>query len=264
MSAHPSLRELDRIALGDRLPEASAHVQGCAVCGEHMERLLLGVETPSAALRDAAGAEARPGHPSGRRASGRRVFGRRGRARVPGAWIPGAAGTRGLPGWLGWAGVPALAAAAATVWMVVAPAPTPDGAATGAETSPRGTGASPEGQEWLAAKGAPSFAIFVKRGEKLALWDGESPLIPGDRLRIRVAPHEFTHVALGSLDESGSWSVLYRGELGANPDVLLPGSWEVDGTPGKEHLVIALDRRPVDIEAAPWRREVELPKAALP
>ncbi|HEY0840117.1 MAG TPA: hypothetical protein VGD74_08015, partial [Vulgatibacter sp.] len=180
MSAHPSFRELDRIAMGDRLPEASAHARDCAACSAHLERLRH-VEAPPAALRDAAGARA-------------------------------GSGRKRLPAWWGWAAAPALAAAVATVWFAGPPEP------------------APPGQAWLATKGGPSFAIFVKRGDDLVLWDGASPLVAGDRIRVRVAPKEFTHVAVGARDASGAWSVLYRGELGPGAEVLLPGSWEVDAS----------------------------------
>lgn len=140
-------------------------------------------------------------------------------------------------------GIPGLAAAVAAVWITVLPR----------DEAP---------QPWLAAKGAPSIAIFVKRDASLSLWDGADPFLPGDRIRLRIAPQEYTHAAVAVFDRSTpGWSVLYEGELRGS-EVLLPGSWELDAAPGSERLLVALDARPVKLERAPWRREILLPKAA--
>jgi len=147
------------------------------------------------------------------------------------------------PSRLALVGVPALATAVAAVWLAALPrdeAPPP----------------------WLAAKGAPSIAIFVKRDASLSLWDGAAPFLPGDRIRLRIAPQEYTHAAVAVFDRSTlGWSVLFEGEVRGS-EVLLPGSWELDAAPGAERLLVAMDAGPVRLERAPWRREILLPKAA--
>lgn len=235
---HPSFRELDLVALGEERPGVRQHLASCATCTAHVEAL--------------------------------------GRPEVLPVWekVP----RRTL--WRGW--LPALGAAAAGI--LAAAVILPGGEFRGAEGVPRdrvadrvpphrasvgGRGAQPTEQSgpsnragWVAAKGSPSVGVYVKRGNQLGLWDGESPVLPGDRLRIRISPRGFTHVALASRTPDGRLHPLFDGAVGEAEEFLVPGSWEIDDQGGQEELVIGLDHGPVDLESATWRTELTLPKAA--
>ena len=203
MSAHPSFRELDRIALGDDLPLVRRHASACDACSAYLG-------TPAAPPTMA------PLAPPPRR------------WRLPRLALIGA---------------PAVAALAVAAALVLPSAPK---------------------EPWIATKGAPSIAIFVKRGATMALWDGASPFQPGDRIRLRIAPHGFTHAAVAVFDPlTGGWSTLFEGEVGGE-EKLIPGSWEVDAAPETERLLVALDAGPVRLDRAAWSKEFLLQKASSP
>src|SRR5262249_34179578 len=95
--------------------------------------------------------------------------------------------------------------------------------------------------EMVRAKAAqPAVAIHVKRGERVALWDGQSPVHPGDRLRIEVAAEGYRHVRVTTGTELGGTTVLYEGVLPAERSWLLPLSFEVNEKGSTETLDIVL------------------------
>src|SRR5439155_8785211 len=49
------------------------------------------------------------------------------------------------------------------------------------------------------AKGAPSVAVYVKRGDVVSLWDGHAPFASGDALRLKISPQGFGRVAVASV-----------------------------------------------------------------
>ena len=94
------------------------------------------------------------------------------------------------------------------------------------------------------AKGAPSVAVYVKRGEAVNAWDGGSPLRPGDRLQLQLAPEEFRFALVASLSDPAAPQILYSGKLPRGPS-LLPVSFRVDDSPGPEQLLVVLATSPV-------------------
>lgn len=243
---HPSFRELDLVALGEERPGVRQHLATCSTCTAHVETL--------------------------------------GRPLVLPVWENGPRRTL-WRGWLPTLGGAAAAALAAAVFLPwggfggvegTSRVPRTDRITDVADRMPPrpasvdGTGARPTGHSgpsdlagtWVAAKGSPSVGIYVKRGNQLRLWDGESPVLPGDRLRIRISPRGYRHVALASRAQNGRLTPLFEGAVGEAEDFLIPGSWEVDDQGGQEELVIGLGNVPVDLETAPWRTELTLPKAA--
>ena len=116
-----------------------------------------------------------------------------------------------------------------------------------------------ESRPWIAAKGAPSVAIFVKRGERTTLWDGTRPLRSGDRLRIRIAPEGHAHVFVAAREASGGLRTLFAGPV-EGEEFLVPGTWEVDGQGGSEHIFVGLASEPLPAEEMSWQTEIVLPK----
>lgn len=117
--------------------------------------------------------------------------------------------------------------------------------------------APPPKGEWIAAKGAPSVAIFVRRGERTRLWDGASPLRGGDRLRIRVAPEGHAHLLVASREEGGELRTLFAGPVDG-AEFLVPGTWEVDAEGEAERIFVGL--APTPAGELSWQTEIVLPK----
>lgn len=93
---------------------------------------------------------------------------------------------------------------------------------------------------YVATKGAPEARILIKRGEQISIWTSSERIAPGDRLRVELHPSGYAHFALVS-PEAGGFSVLAQGALRADPE-LIPGAWEVDGSPRDEVMLVVLSR----------------------
>jgi hypothetical protein len=144
------------------------------------------------------------------------------------AWVrEEAARSRPAAGMRSWLGALAALAAAASVLAVAFPA-----------REPR-----------VQVKGQASVALYLKRGEQISLWDGRSPVRPGDLLRLKVVPEEQEHVLVAAAAASGELKVLYQGAVAPRCEALLPESWRVDETAEPETLVIALSAKRLDVEA---------------
>jgi hypothetical protein len=107
--------------------------------------------------------------------------------------------------------------------------------------------------EFTSVKGTPSVAVHVKRGDRVFLWDGQSPVWPDDRLRLQVSPDGFRYISVFSASASGDPAeaeLLYEAMLPpSSASVLLPKAWQVDAAAGPETLVVVLSDRRVPISA---------------
>ena len=110
------------------------------------------------------------------------------------------------PLWLRGGGLGFAVAAAAVLTLVVRP---------------------PPDEPLTRPKGQPSFAVWLIRGDSSSLWDGRSPLAPGDRLQLRLAGAGFTQVVVG-VEQEGRWAPLYEGAVNPHGETQLPQSWLVD------------------------------------
>ncbi|QSQ17620.1 hypothetical protein [Myxococcus landrumensis] len=130
----------------------------------------------------------------------------------------------------------------------------------------------------VAAKGTPVVAVHLKRGDQVFLWDGQSLLQPGDRIRLSVVSEPHRYVYVGAWDSGGlsGWSLLFAGPLTPGAPLVLPASWRVDAAEGDEHLRVLFSEEPLtEPEAlqlfplAPqgmklWTVELRLPKSHAP
>jgi hypothetical protein len=96
----------------------------------------------------------------------------------------------------------------------------------------------------LGAKGAPSVAIYVKRGEVVSLWDGRAAFAPGDALRLKISPQGFDRVAVASL-QGDNVTELYAGLVSARGESVLPPSWTLDAAPGPDALLLVFSHAPL-------------------
>lgn len=130
----------------------------------------------------------------------------------------------------------------------------------------------------LRTKGEPAVAVYVKRQDRVWLWDGLSSLQSGDQLRLKIVAAGYAHVAVAAPDgKSAGLRLLYAGPL-AGPETLLPTSWEVDAQPEPEVLHVLLSPKPLSAQdlapattqqptpqrkaGAIWSKTLRLPKTA--
>jgi len=102
------------------------------------------------------------------------------------------------------------------------------------------------------SKGLPSVWIYVKHDSELGLWDGQRPLAPGDRLRLKIDPQDLTHVDVFARDEGGARAMvpLFGGGLAPGTITTLPGAWQLDATAARQSLVVVLSNRAISAREA--------------
>lgn len=97
------------------------------------------------------------------------------------------------------------------------------------------------GADGVREKGAPSVALYLKRGEAVSTWDGRAPLRPGDRIRVGIRAAGYRHVSVATIAPSRETpAVLFAGPLRAHGESLLPISFRVDARGGAEVLSVIL------------------------
>jgi hypothetical protein len=100
------------------------------------------------------------------------------------------------------------------------------------------------------SKGAPSVWVHVQHQGVRSPWDG-APLSPGDQVRLEVAPEEFTHVTVFSIDAHGARpTLLFRGALQPHVRVALDKAWQLDHQPEAERLTVLFARIELSVAAA--------------
>ncbi len=102
----------------------------------------------------------------------------------------------------------------------------------------------PPEREYVATKGTPAVQVLVHRSADTWIWDGHSPVRPGDSLALRVACEGLDHVAVASPGAQG-WGRIAEVDcpVGGAP---LPFTLVVDEAPGDEHLAVVLSRGALD------------------
>jgi putative zinc finger protein len=139
-----------------------------------------------------------------------------------------------------WLVFPAIAAAAVTLTLWLAPRPR----------------IAPDSD--LAIKGGASWQVFAHRaGQTFPVHDG-TPLAAGDRIRFVVVPEQATYLIVASVDGSGAITVYYP--YGGDHSVAiegdrveLAGSIELDDAPGPERIYALLSDRPIAAETVKSR-----------
>jgi hypothetical protein len=139
-----------------------------------------------------------------------------------------------------WLGAASFAVAAAAGVLVVA----------GIRPQPE----LPVQQPYTGEKGFTSVWIYVRHGTSTALWDGRSPVFPGDRLRLKVDPGRFKRVEVYSTKDPHRPELLYEGTVRSGESKTLPEAWEVDAEPGAEHLLVVFSSEKVKPEWPDWLR----------
>ena len=102
--------------------------------------------------------------------------------------------------------------------------------------------ASRAGDGYVGVKGGPDLRLYVKRGERIEVWNGSDPVVAGDRLRLMIQPGPFPHVSVfaARTGAAGAYTRLYEAPVTRGQPAALPLSWLVDGRPGGDTLVVVL------------------------
>jgi hypothetical protein len=130
------------------------------------------------------------------------------------------------------------------------------------------------GANYDGIKGAPSVGVYVQRGAVVQLWNG-SALQAGDRIRLEVAPEEFSYVSVFSVPPVSPLVRLYAGPVKRGARNLLPKAWQVDAADGPEQLAVFLSDMEISAPAAQtllrardpeqvWLVRLSLPKQSGP
>jgi hypothetical protein len=138
------------------------------------------------------------------------------------------------------AGVLALAAGVALYVKTRAIAPAPD--------------------DYVGVKGTPAVQLLVHRARETRIWDGRSPVHPGDALALRVACEGMKRVAVAAPASGAGWARLSSAAC-EDGDAPLPFTLQVDDAPGDEKLAVVLSRDDLD-EGALQRAIAEGKRAA--
>jgi anti-sigma factor RsiW len=102
----------------------------------------------------------------------------------------------------------------------------------------------PPEREYVAAKGTPAVQVLVHRSADTWVWDGHSPVRPGDALALRIACEGLDHVAVASPGAQGLGRIAdVECPVGGSP---LPFTLVVDDAPGDEQLAVVLSREALD------------------
>jgi hypothetical protein len=100
---------------------------------------------------------------------------------------------------------------------------------------------------YVATKSAPAAQVLVRRAGQTSVWDGRSPLRPGDALALRVACESMRRVSI-LVPSAASWTRLSEGACPAQEP--LPFTLVVDAQPGEERLAVVFSRTALDDAAA--------------
>ena len=112
----------------------------------------------------------------------------------------------------------------------------------------------PRGHSEVTAKGNPSVAVYLRRGEHVSLWDGVQPLQPGDAVQLKVQTFGYSRITVGSI-ESGKVQTLYEGVAQADAATLLPQAFTLDGANHDEALLVVFSREPLSQDELRAARE---------
>jgi hypothetical protein len=104
---------------------------------------------------------------------------------------------------------------------------------------------APESDGYVGVKGTPAVQLLLHRGNETHIWDGRSPVRPGDALALKVACEGLKHVAVAA-PAGSAWSLLSGAECPAQTSEALPFTLRVDGEPGEEKLAVVLSEGALD------------------
>jgi hypothetical protein len=100
---------------------------------------------------------------------------------------------------------------------------------------------------YVGVKGTPAVQLLVHRAGGTRIWDGRSPIRPGDALALRVACEGFSSVAIATPGPK-TWTRLSDTAC-PSQDGPLPFTLLVDSEPGNERVAVVLSQKRLDDKA---------------
>jgi hypothetical protein len=100
----------------------------------------------------------------------------------------------------------------------------------------------------IAAKGTPAVGVYVKRNDRVFLWDGRASLEAGDFVRLKVAPSGYEYLTVMAFEAragSASWTILFETSVEPTGETVLPGAWEIDDSRHREEMLIVFSVAPL-------------------
>lgn len=101
---------------------------------------------------------------------------------------------------------------------------------------------------YVGVKGVPAAQVLLRRDGRVRVWDGVTPVRPGDAIAVSVACEHFSHVTVAA----GAESTPTRAWEGTCPSApraaTLPFTLVVDAQPGREQFSVVLSRKRLDDE----------------
>jgi hypothetical protein len=92
------------------------------------------------------------------------------------------------------------------------------------------------------AKGAPDVQVWVNHAGHVAVWDGKTPLQPGDSVRFDIASAGYSHLTVAELQDGRVYQVLHSADVG--PREATP-AWSVDDQGSREEIGVVLSNGPL-------------------
>lgn len=102
------------------------------------------------------------------------------------------------------------------------------------------------GSEQTRAKSTPAVSVYTKHQERIELWDGKTPFQSGDAIRFEIFSGAMKSVAVLSRPVGEEPTLLYQGNLSAEPTTLLPLSFSFDEAPEPENVAVVLSAQSLD------------------
>jgi hypothetical protein len=106
-------------------------------------------------------------------------------------------------------------------------------------------GRVPAGPPAVTPKGTPEVQVWVNRSGHAAVWDGVTPLHPGDMVRFDIASGGYSHLTVAELADGQLATVLHSAPVAtreASP------AWRVDDVGTREEIAVLLSNGPLSEE----------------
>src|SRR5262245_20329133 len=108
--------------------------------------------------------------------------------------------------------------------------------------------------DYVGSKGVPAVQVLVRGSDQARVWDGKTPLHPGDAIALRTACDRFARVAVAvPRNASGDWSRVFEGRCSESEP--LPFTLVADDKPGSERIEVVFSSAALDDAAL--RRALE-------
>ena len=98
-------------------------------------------------------------------------------------------------------------------------------------------------EPYVGVKGAPAVQVLVRGNDGTRIWDGHSPVHPGNAIALHVACEQLTQFTV--VDDSPEHGRFSEGVCPKTP-MTLPFTLVVDDQPGHERFIVVLSRAHLD------------------